>query len=117
MAIAAAVGAPLRYLLDRAVQRRVDAPLPTGTLAVNLTGAFALGLVVGLAADGVLPHAWLTIVGTGGLGAYSTFSTFSWETWRLVEDGALADAGLNVAASLVGGLLAGAAGLGLALLG
>ena len=56
------------------------------------------------------------MLGTGLLGAYTTFSTFSYESVRLLEDGAVAEAALNVAGSLVLGLAAAAAGLGLALL-
>ena len=92
------------------------AAFPVGTLAVNLSGTLMLGLLTGLAAHHGLSARALTVLGTGLLGAYTTFSTFSWETVRLLEDGAVAEAALNVAGSLALGLVAAAAGLGLALL-
>ena len=111
VALGSAVGAPARYLLDRLVQNRHERVFPWGTLFVNVTGCFALGLVVALtseheAADWVVP-----LLGTGFLGGYTTFSTFGWETLRLVEDGAAHAAVVNVAASVGIGL--GAASLGL----
>jgi CrcB protein len=75
---AAAVGAACRGLVLRHVNR-LDA-LPWGTLAVNVSGSFALGLAAGLDAT------WLTVVGAGGLGAYTTFSTFALELVRLHEE-------------------------------
>jgi CrcB protein len=113
---AAAVGAPLRYVVDQAVQHRREGAFPLGTLAINVTGSLLLGLLTGLARHhGLSPQA-LTVLGTGLLGAYTTFSTFSYETARLLEDGALYEATLNVAVSLAVGLAAAAAGLGLTLL-
>jgi CrcB protein len=114
--LAAAVGAPLRYVVDQAVQHRWPGAFPAGTLTVNVSGSLLLGLLTGLAAHHGLPAPALTILGTGLLGAYTTFSTFSYETVRLLEDGAVAEAALNVAGSLALGLAAAAAGLGLALL-
>lgn len=113
---AAAVGAPARYLLDKALTSRRGSVLPIGTMTVNVSGALLLGLLTGLAAHHGLPKDAVTVAGTGFCGAYTTFSTFSYETMRLVEDGSLAEAGANVAVSLLTGLLAAAAGLGLALL-
>jgi len=113
---AAAIGAPARYLLDKAIAGRRAGILPLGTMTINITGAFVLGLLVGLSLHQGLPKPVVTVAGTGFCGAYTTFSTFSYETMRLVEDGSIAEATWNVAASLVLGLLAAAAGLGLALL-
>jgi fluoride exporter len=114
--LAAAVGAPLRYVVDQTIQHRRPGRFPAGTLAINVTGSLALGLLTGLAAHhGLAPRA-VTVLGTGLLGAYTTFSTFSYETIRLLEDGAVAEATLNVVGSLALGLTAAAAGLGLALL-
>jgi fluoride exporter len=114
--LAAAAGAPLRYVVDQAVQHRWPGAFPAGTLTVNLSGSLLLGLLTGLAAHhGLSPQA-ITVLGTGLLGAYTTFSTFSYETVRLLEDGAVVEAALTVAGSLAFGLAAAAAGLGLALL-
>jgi CrcB protein len=114
--LAAAVGAPLRYVVDQAIQQRFPGAFPAGTLTINVSGSLLLGLLTGLAAHhGLAPQA-VTVLGTGLLGAYTTFSTFSYETIRLLEDGAVAEATLNVVGSLALGLAAAAAGLGLALL-
>jgi fluoride exporter len=115
LVLAAAVGAPLRYVVDQAIQQRWPGAFPAGTLTVNVTGSLLLGLLTGLAAHHGLPAQVVTVLGTGLLGAYTTFSTFSYETVRLLEDGAVAEAGLNVGGSLALGLAAAAAGLGLAL--
>jgi fluoride exporter len=113
--LAAAAGAPLRYVVDQTVQHRWPGAFPAGTLTINVTGSLLLGLLTGLAANhGLAPRA-LAVLGTGLLGGYTTFSTFSYETIRLLEDGAVAEATLNIAGSLVLGLAAAAAGLGLAL--
>ncbi len=109
--IAGAVGAPARYLVDGFVQYRTPGVFPFGTLVVNVSGSFFLGIITGLALyHGLspLPHA---AVGTGFCGAYTTFSTFSYETVRLIEEGSVRPALANVAISVVVGLAA--AGLGL----
>ena len=101
LCLGAAVGAPARYLVDRAVQARHDSLLPWGTLTVNVAGSLVLGVLVGLGAHGGVPEGVTLAVGTG---------TFSYETLRLTEDGALLYAGWNVALSLTAGLAAAAAG-------
>ncbi|MCA1698807.1 MAG: fluoride efflux transporter CrcB [Actinobacteria bacterium] len=103
------VGAVLRFILDGAVQRRVAGGFPAGTLTVNLMGSFALGVLIGV---GVAGDAFL-LLGTAALGSFTTFSTWMLEADRLGEDGELAQAGLNIAVSLAGGLLAAALGRGL----
>lgn len=112
---AAAVGAPLRYLVDQAVQHRREGAFPLGTFTVNVTGSFLLGLLTGLALHRGLAPQLETVLGTGLLGAYTTFSTFGYETVRLLEDGSVHEAALNVLASLAVGLAAAAGGLGLVL--
>lgn len=100
------LGSIARFMLDGALDRRLGNAFPYGTLAVNVTGSLALGLVVGLALTGDTDR----LVGTGLLGAYTTFSTWMLESHRLAEDGALRRGALNVAVSLVLGV--GAAWLG-----
>ncbi|MYZ11640.1 fluoride efflux transporter CrcB [Streptomyces sp. SID2999] len=97
-------GAPLRYLTDRAVQKRHDAVFPWGTFTVNVLGCFSLGLLTGAVTAGAAsPHIQL-LLGTGLCGALTTYSTFSYETLRLTEDGARFLAAANVVASVVAGL-------------
>ncbi|TDO41985.1 fluoride efflux transporter CrcB [Paractinoplanes brasiliensis] len=107
VAVGAAVGAPLRYLTDRLIQSRHDSVFPWGTLTVNVAGSLLLGVVTGLPTDSAVA----ALVGTGFCGALTTYSTFSYETLRLLQDGALFYAMVNVVASLVAGF--GAAALGL----
>ena len=109
------LGAPSRFLLDRAVSGRLDSELPWGTFVINVTGSLVLGLLAGLTLGhrlGPLPDA---LLGTGFCGAYTTFSTFTYETLRLVEDGELVRAAANIAMSVVVGLGAAAAGVALGL--
>jgi fluoride exporter len=111
--LGAAVGAPARYLTDRAIQARHDTVFPWGTLTVNVVGSFILGLVVGLATRHGVPAEVLALVGTGFCGALTTYSTFGFETLRLAEDGARFYALVNVVGSVFGGF--GAAVVGYAL--
>ncbi len=96
------VGAVARFVLDGAVSRRSGRDFPLGTMAVNLSGALLLGLLVGLAATGRVDR----LIGTGFLGAYTTFSTWTLESHRLAEDGRSRAAALNFAASLMVGVAA-----------
>lgn len=77
-------GAPARYLLDRAVQRRHPGLFPLGTLTVNLLACFLLGLLTGLAVSRPGTELYL-VCGIGFCGAFSTFSTFSAETVGLAR--------------------------------
>ncbi|WP_044370417.1 fluoride efflux transporter CrcB [Streptomyces noursei] len=102
--IGAMVGAPLRCLTDRSVQRRHDTVFPWGTFTVNVTGSLILGLLTGAVAAGAAsPHVQL-LAGTGLCGALTTYSTFSYETLRLSQDGAGFLAAANVVGSIVAGL-------------
>ena len=115
--LAAGVGAVCRYLVDVAVQRRTTASFPAGTWVVNLSGSLLLGLLVGLTAHHGFATSASTVLGAGFAGGYTTLSTWSWETIALAERGERTAAMANVAGSLALGMAAGAAGLGLALLG
>ncbi|MEV4559141.1 fluoride efflux transporter CrcB [Kitasatospora sp. NPDC049285] len=108
VATGALLGAPLRYLTDRAVHSRVGYGFPWGTLTVNVLGCALLGLLVAEA-----PADVRLLLGTGLCGALTTYSTFSFETLRLAENGSRGAALANVAASLGGGLAAVYAGAAL----
>ncbi|GAA2905602.1 fluoride efflux transporter CrcB [Nonomuraea rubra] len=108
--LGAAVGAPLRYLADRAVQARHDTVFPWGTLAVNVAGSALLGFLAALPAGGAV---W-ALAGTGFCGALTTYSTMGYETVRLVEEGARFHAVANAVASVVAGLGAAYCGAALA---
>jgi CrcB protein len=107
------LGAPVRYVTDRAVQSRHDGVYPWGTFLINVVGAFILGGVASATAHQHLPEDVNLLLGTGFCGGLTTFSTFSFETVRLLEDGSLAEAGLNVVFSLLIGLAAAFAGYAL----
>jgi len=109
------VGAPSRYLLDRAISRRIESDLPWGTFVINITGSLLLGLLTGLTLAGHLSPTGKALLGTGFCGAYTTFSTFTFETIRMVEDGRFLEATGNVAVSVAIGVAAAASGLAIGL--
>jgi CrcB protein len=111
LVVAGAVGALLRYEAELHVRRRLGPEFPWGTLVINVSGAFVLGLLTGLAGHQGVSTGVLTVVGTGLLGAFTTFSTFTFDTVALAERGRIGGAAANLGASLVLGL--GAAALGL----
>ncbi|WP_328610865.1 fluoride efflux transporter CrcB [Amycolatopsis sp. NBC_00345] len=98
----AVLGAPLRYLTDRAVQTRHETEFPWGTFTVNLVGCLILGSLAG--AGSALPSAVLAFAGTGFCGALTTYSTFSYETIRLAERKAYFAAVMNVVVSVAAGV-------------
>ncbi|MFB6774359.1 fluoride efflux transporter CrcB [Streptomyces sp. NPDC056337] len=108
------VGAPLRYLTDRAVQSRHGADFPWGTFTVNVAGSLVLGLVTGATLAGAVGSDLRLLLGTGLCGALTTYSTFSYETLRLTETGSRLPAAVNVLASVAAGLAAVSAGVTLA---
>jgi CrcB protein len=112
--LGAAVGAPLRYLTDRAIQARHDTVFPWGTFTVNVIGSLILGLTSGAVLVGAGPDSLLLLLGVGFCGALTTYSTFSYETIRLIEDGAVFYAVANVVISVVAALGAAFTGAALA---
>jgi fluoride exporter len=106
VAILGSVGSIARFLFDEAISTRTSSGFPFGTLAVNASGALALGLLTGLALSGEA----LLLVGSATIGSYTTFSTWMLETHRLGEDGQVLAGVLNVLASVVVGLAAVALG-------
>jgi CrcB protein len=107
VALLGSVGALGRFAVHRALTARSSRELPiAGTLAVNLSGALALGLVTGLALSGNA----LLLVGSATIGSYTTFSTWMFETQRLHEDGQTGAALANVLVSVIAGLAAAALG-------
>ena len=100
--VGGAVGAPLRYLTDRAVQSRHDSLFPWGTFSVNLVGCLILGALTG--AGAAVPASALALAGTGFCGALTTYSTFSYETLRLIEQKAYFYAAMNTFVSIIAGV-------------
>jgi CrcB protein len=106
IALGAGLGAPARYLTDRAVRAWRGGIFPWGTLLVNVCASLLLGVVTGAGGSPRLT----ALVGTGFCGALSTYSSFSYETLRLAAGGARRPAALNVLLSLVAGIGAAAVG-------
>lgn len=102
IAFASAVGGVSRYLLGGLIQRLSGGTFPMGTLLINITGSFLLGLIYRYSADSaaIAPEvrAMLTI---GFCGGYTTFSSFSYESIRLIEDGQAGRAFVYVALSIL----------------
>ncbi|MEV7613319.1 CrcB family protein [Streptomyces sp. NPDC089799] len=96
----AVMGAPLRYLTDRAVQLRHDSVFPWGTFVVNAGACLLIGVLAGASLEAG-PYA---LLGSGLCGALSTYSTFSYETLRLADRGWGFLAAANVAGSALVGL-------------
>jgi CrcB protein len=112
IAVGGALGSVARYLVDGWVLDRLGATFPFGTLVVNLSGAFVLGLLSALTIDrSILPADIRAPVMIGFLGAYTTFSTLMLESWRLVESGEVVAGIVNVLGSAALGILAVLTGL------
>ena len=114
IAVGGAFGAVSRYLVQGWVQDLAGGRFPWGTLAVNVSGSFALGLVFALAMDRAIlaPEIRVPLM-VGFIGSYTTFSTLMLESWTLVEEGDIAHMLFNLAGSVVIGMIAVVAGLAL----
>jgi fluoride exporter len=100
-------GAAARYLIDGWVLQRSGGAFPWGTLVINLSGSFLLGLLFALTIErAALPAEIRAPVMIGFVCAYTTFSTWMLESWRLIEDGALLAAVGNIVGSAVLGVTA-----------
>lgn len=103
--LGAIAGAPLRYVVQSHVQDWSGPGFPWGTLAVNLSGCVAFGLLATLAEDrGWLGREGRLLLLSGFLGSYTTFSTFGWETLELLRDDRVARAMAYAGASAVLGV-------------
>jgi CrcB protein len=107
------IGANARYVLSRWIGLIIDTRFPLGTFVVNISGAFALGIIGTLAVERLVPNSdeMRLAVGVGFLGAFTTFSTFSFEAHALFEDGSWLTALTNIFLSTFAGLLAVRAGI------
>jgi CrcB protein len=112
VAIGAFAGASARFFLSQRAAERFGGNFPAGTLFVNLTGSFLLGVIATIIAEryGGDRESSL-LLATGFLGAYTTFSSFSLDTIRLIEAGALREAVTNIALNTIGGILLALAGV------
>ncbi len=101
VAIGGAFGAVSRFLLSTWVHQLWEGKLPLGTLAVNMLGSFAIGVVYVMIERQVVHPDWRGVLMVGFLGAFTTFSTFSLETIGLFEAGHTIQAALYMVFSAV----------------
>ncbi len=109
--LSGALGAVSRYLLGRFIAERVNSQIPLGTLVINVTGAFLIGLLSALVGHKVMSVSEQVILATGFLGGYTTFSTMSWEGVQLARGGRTVSSMLYLGGSLALGLIGATLGL------
>lgn len=112
IAVAGGVGAGARYLVDIAVTRMLGARVPWGILLVNITGAFALGVVSG----GLVSATGVWVLGVGLLGGYTTFSSVAVSTVLLADNRRTLGSALYAAGTFVGSVAASLGGLAVGML-
>ena len=106
VAIGGAAGSVLRFWVGTHVSNRLGTRLLAGTFVVNVTACFLIGLVVTvLAKKADWNPNWWYLIPVGFIGGYSTFSTWEYETFRVLQEGELLVAGLNVVLSVVVGFV------------
>jgi len=115
IALFGAIGTLARYGLQGVVQIRMGGAFPYGTLLINLSGCFLLGLIGQLTLNRMLISSDMRMaISVGLLGGFTTFSSFGWETAKMLEGGEWLRASTYVSASVVAGLLLSVAGIRLA---
>lgn len=112
--LGAGIGGAVRYLLGGWIQAQTGAAFPWGTLAVNVTGSFALALILVFLEGTRVSPGWRVFLGIGVCGGYTTFSTFGYETVRLLQDGQWSRAGAYVTLSVALSIMASFLGFGIA---
>ena len=101
------IGSLARYLLGTAIMSRFGGRFPLGTMVINVTGSFAIGVLMTLLTDRLQPHPyWRLVLVIGFLGGYTTFSSFEYESLRAIREGGLFSGLLNLAGSVVLGFAA-----------
>ena len=100
-------GSLARYLAGSFIMSRYSGRFPLGTLVVNVTGSFLIGLLMTWLTERLQPNPhWRYLLVIGFLGGYTTFSAFEWETFSAVRGGAFWMGLLNVAGSVTLGYIA-----------
>jgi CrcB protein len=101
VALGAALGGVSRYYLSVFIQQRAGADFPIGTLVINVTGSFVLGVIMRYAMQtGVVSPEVRALLTVGFCGGYTTFSTFTYELAMLLEAGEYSRVAIYVIASV-----------------
>lgn len=88
VALGAAAGGLARYIIGAAIMQRFGGRFPLGTLTINVTGCFLIGVLMTMITErGTLSSKWQPLLVIGVLGGYTTFSSFGWETYRSIREG------------------------------
>lgn len=112
--LAGSLGAVARFVTDGTVRTRVASAVPVGTILINIVGSLILGVLTGLVEFHHVTATLTLVAGTGFCGGFTTFSTASFESVRLLQQGALAAAAVNITVTVAGTLVAAGAGIALA---
>lgn len=109
------LGANARYLLGTWIAERYGTSFPYGTLVINVSGSFVIGLFLTMISERFVLHPnWRLFFAVGFLGAYTTFSTFSYESVVLIQDGSWRLGLVNMLGSVVLGPIAVVMGMAVA---
>lgn len=111
ISVAGGTGAVARFVADGLVRTVLGRRFPWGTLLINVSGSFLLGLLTGLVLNHHTSITIKLILGTGFCGGFTTFSTASFETARLIQERRYSTALLQTFGNLCLSLLAAVAGL------
>ncbi|MBI4906388.1 MAG: fluoride efflux transporter CrcB [Acidobacteria bacterium] len=104
--LGAAAGGLSRYALGTVITQRFSGRFPLGTVFVNVSGCFLIGVIMTVLTERLQPHPnWRLLLVVGGLGGYTTFSSFEYETYQAVRSGNHWSALLNVFVSVIVGYL------------
>ena len=99
IAVGGSLGCVARYGASTLVYKSIPGVFPWGTLFVNLTGSFLIGVLTEMFETALIPSEWRSLLTIGFIGGYTTFSTYALETLNLIREGEIQLATLNLLAS------------------